>query len=96
VTSLCEHAGGDEGLDRLEEIFYAKVLAAPLVRRLFSRRQPQHVEHLTWFTAESFGDRDRFTRELDAAQQNSCARSDAELHPLRHVPSRTWPGDTDA
>jgi hemoglobin len=25
---------------------------------------PTHVEHLTWFTAESFGGPDRFTREL--------------------------------
>src|ERR1700745_2678598 len=25
---------------------------------------PAHVDHLTWFTAESFGGPDRFTREL--------------------------------
>ena len=25
---------------------------------------PTHVDHLTWFTAESFGGPDRFTREL--------------------------------
>lgn len=64
MTSLYEHAGGEEALHRLEEVFYAKVLADPLLRRLFPERQPHHVEHLTWFTAESFGGPDRFTREL--------------------------------
>src|SRR6266508_1298256 len=28
------------------------------------RARPDHVDHLTWFTAESFGGPDRFTREL--------------------------------
>jgi hemoglobin len=143
-ASLYEYAGGEEALHRLEEVFYANVLADPLLRRLFTERQSHHVEHLTWFTAESFGGPDRFTRELgfehlinvhrhleiteeerhrfaelymealdDAglpddtpfreavrshiefgsrvAQQNSHAKTDADLHPLRHVPRWTWP-----
>jgi hemoglobin len=64
MTSLYAHAGGGEALHRLEEVFYAKVLADPVLRSLFPRGQPHHVEHLTWFTAESFGGPDRFTREL--------------------------------
>jgi hemoglobin len=148
LTSLYEHAGGDEALHRLEEIFYTKALADPVLRRLFPKRQPHHVEHLTWFTAESFGGPDRFTRRLGfdhlinvhrrleiteeerqrfaelymesldeagfpgdesfreavrshieigtrVAQQNSRAKTDADLHPLRQVPRWTWPGDTD-
>jgi hemoglobin len=35
-----------------------------VLRRLFTQRLPHHVDHLTWFTAESFGGPDRFTREL--------------------------------
>jgi hemoglobin len=146
VRSLYEHAGGDEALHRLEELFYAKVLADPVLRALFPERRPHHVEHLTWFTAESFGGPDRFTRELgfdyivqahrglkiteaqrqrfvelylesldeaglpddapfrdavrshlefgsQVAVQNSNAATDADLHPLRHVPRWTWPGD---
>lgn len=62
--SLYEHAGGDEGLHRLEECFYEKALADPALRRLFPARVPTHVEHLTWFTAESFGGPDRFTSRL--------------------------------
>ena len=145
MPSLYDHAGGDESLHRLEDIFYSKVLADPLLQPLFGEGQPQHVEHLTWFTAESFGGPDRFSEELgfahlidvhrglaiteerrrfvdlyldalDAAgmpddrpfreavkdhvefgsrvaMQNSHAASDADLHPLRHVPHWTWAGE---
>jgi hypothetical protein len=54
--TLYERAGGDEGLHRLEEPFYAKALADPILKHLFTHRVPTHVDHLTWFTAESFGD----------------------------------------
>lgn len=64
MPSLYEHAGGDEALHRLEEIFYAKALADPLLRQVFPERRPHHVDHLTWFTAESFGGPDRFTQQL--------------------------------
>lgn len=67
MTTLYEHAGGEEGLHRLEEVFYSKVLADPLLQPLFGTGQPQHVDHLTWFTAESFGGPDRFSRELGFA-----------------------------
>jgi hemoglobin len=64
MQSLYEHAGGDEAIHRLEEIFYDKVLEDPILRLVFIERMPTHVDHLTWFTAESFGGPDRFTREL--------------------------------
>jgi hemoglobin len=64
MRSLYEHAGGDEALHRVEEVFYSKVLADPILKTLFTARRPHHVDHLTWFTAESFGGPDRFTREL--------------------------------
>jgi hypothetical protein len=55
MKSLYEHAGGEEALHRLEELFYSKVLADPVLKRLFTERRPHHVDHLTWFTTESFG-----------------------------------------
>jgi hemoglobin len=64
MTTLYEHAGGEEALHRLEEFFYESVLADPLLKPLFGRGNPMHVEHLTWFTSESFGGPDRFTREF--------------------------------
>jgi hemoglobin len=62
--SLYEHAGGEEGLHQLEQTFYDSVLGDPLLQPLFGEGNPAHVEHLTWFTAESFGGPDRFSREL--------------------------------
>lgn len=64
TETLYEHAGGDEALHRLEELFYDKALADPVLKTLFTKRVPTHVDHLTWFTAESFGGPDRFTRNL--------------------------------
>jgi hemoglobin len=64
TETLYEHAGGDEALHRLEQLFYAKALADPVLKTLFAKRVPTHVDHLTWFTAESFGGPDRFTTEL--------------------------------
>jgi hemoglobin len=67
MPSLYEHAGGEEGLHNLEDAFYSSVLADPLLSPLFGTGQPQHVDHLTAFTAESFGGPDRFSRELGFA-----------------------------
>jgi hemoglobin len=67
AESLYEHAGGEIALHRLEQIFYDSVLIDPLLQPLFGSGQPRHVEHLTMFTAESFGGPDRFTRELGFA-----------------------------
>jgi hemoglobin len=67
MPSLYEFAGGEEGLHRLEQTFYDSVLADPLLQPLFGAGQPQHVDHLTAFTAESFGGPDRFSRELGFA-----------------------------
>jgi hemoglobin len=64
MPSLFEHAGGEEALHRLEDAFYSSVLADPLLKPLFGEGQPHHVDHLTAFTAESFGGPDRFTRHL--------------------------------
>jgi hemoglobin len=148
--SLFEYAGGEHALHRLEQAFYDSVLADPLLQPLFGAGRPEHVDHLTAFTAESFGGPDRFSRELGfahliavhrglqiteaqrrrfvelymhaldtaqmpadpafrqavrehvefgskVAQQNSHARTDEELHPLREVPQWRWPSsDLDA
>jgi hemoglobin len=64
METINEHAGGDEALHRLEELFYDKVLEDPVLSSVFTERMPTHVDHLTWFTAESFGGPDTFTREL--------------------------------
>ncbi len=67
MPSLYEFAGGEEALHHLEDTFYRSVLEDPLLQPLFGAGKPEHVAHLTAFTAESFGGPDRFTRELGFA-----------------------------
>jgi hemoglobin len=67
MPSLYEFAGGEEALHGLEDAFYRSVLRDPLLEPLFGAGKPEHVDHLTAFTAESFGGPDRFTRELGFA-----------------------------
>jgi hemoglobin len=67
MPSLYEFAGGEDALHRLEDAFYGSVLRDPLLQPLFGAGKPEHVDHLTAFTAESFGGPDRFTRELGFA-----------------------------
>jgi hemoglobin len=52
---------------RLEQLFYDRVLRDALLAPLFGASRPEHVDHLTAFTAESFGGPDRFSRELGFA-----------------------------
>jgi hemoglobin len=83
MPTLYEHAGGEEALHRLEQIFYDSVLRDPLLQPLFGAGQPQHVDHLTMFTAESFGGPDRFTRELGFAHLIAIHRGLAITEPQR-------------
>lgn len=142
--TLLEHAGGEPALRRLVDAFYASVLADPLLQPLFGAGRVGHVDHLTAFTAESFGGPPTFSTRLGFAHlievhrglritepqrrrfvtlflaaadtaalpadalfrvalrshvefgshvalQNSHARTDADLHPLRAVPRWSWP-----
>jgi hemoglobin len=67
MTSMYEHAGGEQAIHGLEAAFYASVVADPLLQPLFGEGQAHHVEHLTMFTAETFGGPPRFSRELGFA-----------------------------
>ncbi len=64
MKSLFEHAGGLEALRRFTDLFYTSVLADPLLQPLFGTGRPEHVAHLTAFTAETFGGPDAFSREM--------------------------------
>jgi hemoglobin len=64
VETLFEHAGGQEGLRRFIDTFYSSVLADPLLQPLFGQGRPDHVAHLTAFTAETFGGPTTFTTDM--------------------------------
>ena len=74
MPTLFEHVGGEEALHRLEQAFYDSVLLDPLLQPLFGAGRATHVDHLTAFTAESFGGPDRFSRELGFAHLISVHR----------------------
>jgi hemoglobin len=65
---MFEHAGGEPALRRFVDVFYASVLADPVLRPLFSAGKPDHVDHLTAFEVEAFGGPDRYTNELGGFQ----------------------------
>lgn len=67
MPTTYDFAGGEEGPHELEGHFYSLVLADDLLKPLFGNGQPQHVDHLTAFTAESFGGPHRFTEQLGFA-----------------------------
>jgi hemoglobin len=78
MPTLFERAGGEEALHRLEQVFYDSVLADPLLRPRFGAGRPSHVDHLTAFTAESFGaQRKRFVELYLAALDAAGMPSDA-------------------
>jgi hemoglobin len=74
MSTLFEHAGGTAAIHRLEQVFYDSVLSDPVLQPLFGAGRPEHVDHLTAFTAESFGGPDRFSRELGFAHLISVHR----------------------
>ncbi|MCW2918388.1 MAG: globin [Actinomycetia bacterium] len=64
MVTLFEHAGGHEGLHRFIDIFYSSVLSDPLLQPLFGAGRPEHVAHLTAFSAETFGGPETFSKDM--------------------------------
>jgi hemoglobin len=55
VPTLYAWAGGAEALERLTEVFYAKVLADDLVGPLFAHMDPGHPRYVALWLGEVFG-----------------------------------------
>ena len=64
VESIYEHAGGAPAIRRFVEVFYASVLADPVLKPLFGEGRPEHVPHLAAFDAEAFGGPEVYTTEM--------------------------------
>jgi hemoglobin len=64
MVTIFEHAGGHEALHRFIDVFYSSVLSDPLLQPLFGAGRPEHVAHLTAFTAETFGGPEAFTSDM--------------------------------
>ena len=55
APSLYEWAGGMAALEKLTDVFYAKVKADPLLQPVFEHMDPGHPQHVARFLAEVFG-----------------------------------------
>jgi hemoglobin len=64
MESLYEHAGGRAGIRLFIDVFYASVLADPVLQPQFGAGRPEHVDQLTAFDSESFGGPADFTRQM--------------------------------
>ena len=64
MTTIYDHAGGEPALHRFVTLFYASVLADPVLQPLFGTGRPEHVAHLTAFDAEAFGGPGTFSRTI--------------------------------
>lgn len=54
-VTLYEHGGGWDALYRFSDLFYHACLVDLLLQPLFGHEEPNRVERVTAFTAESFG-----------------------------------------
>jgi hemoglobin len=54
VPTLYEWIGGKEALERLFDVFYAKVPSDPLLAPVFAKMSPDHVRHVAAFVGEVF------------------------------------------
>jgi hemoglobin len=65
MTSVYEAAGGDDGLLRLAEAWYARVMAHEVVSHAFSHGfHPRHGERLAAYWAEALGGPATYTENL--------------------------------
>lgn len=55
VPTLFQWMGGQDAVERLFAVFYAKVPSDPLLAPVFAKMSPHHVEHVAAFVGEVFG-----------------------------------------
>ena len=74
TSSLYDDAGGLDGLRRLSNAFYERVLADELLAPVFAHFTPAHVEHVAVWLAEVFGGLgSNFTAHRWAGTRRCCA-----------------------
>jgi hemoglobin len=68
TSSLYDDVGGLDGLRRLSNAFYERVLADELLAPVFAHFTPTHVEHVAVWLAEVLGGPADFTAHLGGHQ----------------------------
>ena len=63
VPTLYEWAGSQAALEKLTQVFYAKVLRDELLSPVFRHMSPEHARHVAHFIGEVFGGPALYTQE---------------------------------
>ena len=63
VPSLYDWAGGSAALERLTDVFYAKVRVDPLLQPVFEHMDANHPRHVAQFIGEVFGGPEAYSEE---------------------------------
>ena len=63
IPTLYEWAGGKDALEKLTQLFYAKVATDELLSEVFKKMSPEHSRHVAHFIAEVFGGEKLYTEK---------------------------------
>jgi hemoglobin len=61
IPTLYTWGGGNEALEKLTAVFYAKVAKDALLQNVFKNMDPNHSKHVAHFIGEVFGGPKRYT-----------------------------------
>jgi len=68
VPTLLAWMGGPAALERLLEVFYAKVPSDPVLAPVFATMSPDHVKHVAAFVGEVFGGAKTYSASMGGHQ----------------------------
>ena len=72
--TVYDWAGGREALEKLTEVFYAKVLKDELLGDLFHHISPEHAKHVAHFLSEVLGGPKLYTGESKRSHAHMISR----------------------
>lgn len=63
IPTLYEWSGGKDALEKLTQLFYAKVAVDELLSEVFKNMSPEHAKHVAHFIGEVFGGEKLYTEK---------------------------------
>jgi hypothetical protein len=76
----CTIGCGRDALERLSEVFYARVPSDPLLGPVFAKMSPHHVKHVAAFVGEVFGGPKTYSEQHGGRMSHVIDRLGADLH----------------
>ena len=85
TPTLYEWAGGAPALERLTEVFYARVRVDPLLAPLFAGMPADHPHHVALWLGEVFRGPEAYTAELGGYPRMMRHHLDRQIRPEQRV-----------